>query len=163
MTTPEMSVLAITPENTLLHVASATEVVAHLEAEVLGPGNGAAPSMDFFDGTGRTLSLVTDPETGAVTLQVDASQPDPEPLTRQLVVDRIDSFLAQAQVVLTQELLHGTTPGLERVPRVQGDLTDVLATLAEAEGPLPVIPQPGTNTLFNAGSPLHNLGHRVFG
>lgn len=166
MTTPELPVLAITPNNKLLHVAPAAQMVTHLGGEAIGPGSGGGvPQMEFFDNTGRTLSLVIDPETGAVTLQVDASQPDPEPLTRQLLVDRIDSFLAQIQVLLTQDLINGLRPGLTRVPRVQGDLVEVLVTLATADplpgSPPPVNQPPGTVNGSNFGSPLHNFGHRL--
>ena len=90
-----------------------------------------------------------------MTLEADTTAAEPTDLDRQLLLDRIDAFLARVQVELTRDLLLGIDPEHRRVPRITGDLRDVMVGLA-AVMTVPVsIVQPDSRSW------VHNLGHRL--
>jgi hypothetical protein len=151
-------VVAITADDTLLHIASPDDVLDHLGQEAGNPGVAVdSQTWQFYSANGVALVQATDPATGAVTLVADTSAAEPTDLDRQLLLDRIDAFLARVQVELTRDLLLGIDPEHRRVPRISGDLRDVVVGLA-ALMTVPVsIVQPDSRSW------IHNLGHRLRG
>lgn len=148
-------VVALTVDDTLLHIAPAAEVLAHLADEAGRPGALDARMWQFFATDGTALVQVTDPVTGAVTLGPDPAATAPEELDRRLLLDRIDSFLARVQVELTRDLLTGIASPHRRVPRLDGDLPDVVTGLAA------VLTVPTSVTQPDSRDWVHNLGHRL--
>ena len=155
---PAEPVVAITADDTLLHIASPGDVLDHLGQEAGHPGAAVDPqTWQFYSATGAVLVQVTDQVTGVVTFEADATAAEPTDLDRQLLLDRIDAFLARVQVELTRDLLLGIDPEHRRVPRITGDLRDVVVGLA-AVMTVPVsIVQPDSRSW------IHNLGHRLRG
>lgn len=157
MTEPEPPVLAITAENDLMHIAPAAAMLEHIDGEATeaGPAGDPVPVYEFYDLTGRPLQLVT-AASGGQSLEPVPGAPDPTPLGRQLLVDRIDLVMARTQVVLSTDLANGVAADGARVPRVQGDLREVVTALAavvtfdDDSGPRP-------------GNWVHNMKHRIFG
>jgi hypothetical protein len=147
-------IVAITVDDTLLHVAPAGDVLPHLAAEAGRPGVLDPLVWEFFAKDGTVLAQHTDPGTGAVTLEPDPAFPAPEELDRRLLLDRIDSFLARVQVVLTRDLQTGIAAEHVRVPRLTGDLPDVVTGLAAVMTVPRSIVQPDSRNW------IHNLGHR---
>lgn len=147
-------VVAITVDDTLLHIAPAAEVLAHLADEAGHPGALDPQLWEFFAADGTVLTQETDPGTGAVTLAPDTSLAAPADLDRRLLLDRIDSFLAKVQVLLTRDLQTGVAAEHTRVPRLSGDLPDVVAGLAA------VLTVPKSVVQPDSRDWVHNLGHR---
>ena len=148
-------VVALTVDDSLLHVAPAAEVLSHLLAEA-GPNGSLDPSQwEFFGRDGTMLALEADPATGAPTLVENAAAGEPSDLDRRLLLDRIDAFLARAQVTLTRELQIGVSSVHRRVPRLTGDLPDVVAGLALLMSLPESVNQPHSRNW------VHNLGHRL--
>jgi hypothetical protein len=143
-------VVALTDRDLLLHVAPAAEVVTHVVAEADVP----LGDWTFFDGVGLPLTAETD-DSGVLVGFVETSPGVvPSASDKQLLVDRLHSFLARAQVRLDAEnAAAGGTPAHVRVPRVDGDLPDVITAL-NAVMRLPTS-QPDVRDW------LHNLGHRL--
>jgi hypothetical protein len=156
-TPPAAPVVAITVDDDLLHIAAPTEVLAHLADEAGGPGAVDPLTWEFFAADGTVLSQVTDQATARVTLEPDPEATPPTDLDRQLLLDRIDAFLARAQVQLDRDLQTGMVAEHRRVPRLSGDLPDVVAGLAA------VLHVPVTITQPDSRSWVHNLGHRLRG
>ncbi len=147
-------VLAITPQDNLLHVGTAAALLGHLHEEDL--------DLEFYDATGQRLRPVKDAATG----KTDGLVPDPEAgspgaADRQLLIDRIDVFQARVQVVLDRRMAEGyydpDPPPWVRAPRVDGELKEMLLALDALDGSLPDPTEP------DPGSPLHNLWHATFG
>jgi hypothetical protein len=147
-------IVAITVDDTLLHIAPADDVLAHLAAEAGRPGALDPQVWEFFAKDGTVLTQQTDPGTGAVTLEPDPAFPTPAELDRRLPLDRMDSFLARAQVLLTRDLQTGIAAEHVRVPRLTGDLPDVVTGLAAVMTVPKSIAQPDSRDW------IHNLGHR---
>lgn len=146
----EPPVVAITDHDLLLHIAPAGEVVAHVTTvpEV------ALADWSFFDATGHPLTAQTDDEDVLVGFAPTSPGVDPTAAEKQLLIDRIDSFLARAQVQLDAENVQaGPDPEHVRVPRVTGDLPDVITGLAA------IMTVPGPQP--DVRDWLHNLGHRL--
>ena len=156
-TPPAAPVVAITVDDDLLHIAPPTEVLAHLADEAGGPAAVDPLTWEFFAADGTVLSQVTDQATAAVRLESDPEATPPTDLDRQLLLDRIDAFLARAQVQLDRDLQTGMVAEHRRVPRLSGDLPDVVAGLAA------VLHVPVTITQPDSRSWVHNLGHRLRG
>jgi hypothetical protein len=154
---PAAPVVAITVDDDLLHIAPPTEVLAHLADEAGGPGALDPLTWEFFAADGTVLSQVTDQATAGVRLEPDPEATPPTELDRQLLLDRIDAFLARAQVQLDRDLQTGMVAEHRRVPRLSGDLPDVVAGLAA------VLHVPVTITQPDSRSWVHNLGHRLRG
>lgn len=157
MTEHEHPVVAITTTNQLLHIAPAAAVLEHIDDEAKGVPPEDLPKWDFYSATGNVLLRATDPETGHSRLDPDPSAEDPTALDQQLLVDRIDAFLAAVQVEATRDLLSGIEPVHVRTPRAVGDLPDVVVGLAAVMSMPDNISQPDVRDW------LHNLGHRLFG
>ena len=153
---PADPIVAITADDTLLHIAPPADVLDHLGQEAGSPGAAVDPQIwQFYRADGVALVQVTDPGTSVVTLEADTTAAEPTDLDRQLLLDRIDAFLARVQVELTRDLLLGIDPEHRRVPRITGDLRDVVVGLA-AVMTVPVsIVQPDSRSW------IHNLGHRL--
>ncbi|WFG43617.1 hypothetical protein [Pseudonocardia alni] len=149
-------VLAITPDDSLLHVGTPAALLTHLGDEADG-GDGQGPPFEFYDRTGRRLSVAPDAAGGA---SLTADGPAPTDADRDLLLARIDVFQAAVARLLAHDVATGIAAGDPsarlRAPWVRGELPDVLDTLAVLGG----LPDP---TEPNAGTPLHNLWHRVFG
>lgn len=146
-------IVALTVDDRLLHIAPAAEVLTHLQQEA-GPNVALDPSTwNFFRKDGIPLVLQTDSTTGGATLVEDTTKPPPEDLDRQLVLDRIDLFLARVQVVLDRELKKGISSTHTRVPRLTGDLPDVVTGLAA------VMTVPQSTSQPHIRDFVHNLGH----
>jgi len=154
---PATPVVAITVDDDLLHIAAPTDVLAHLADEAGGPGVVDSLTWEFFAADGTVLSQVTDQATAKVTLEPDPEATPPTDLDRQLLLDRIDAFLSRAQVQLDRDLQTGMVAEHRRVPRLSGDLPDVVAGLAA------VLHVPVTITQPDSRSWVHNLGHRLRG
>ena len=148
-------IVALTVDDTLLHIAPAAEVLAHLADEAGQPGALDPGTWQFFAKDGTPLHQVTDPVTEVVTLEPDAAAAPPEELDRTLLLDRIDVFLARVQVELTRDLLAGVDPVHRRVPRFTGDLPDVVTGLAA------VLTVPVSVVQPHSKNWVHNLGHRL--
>lgn len=151
---PPVPIVAITVDDTLLHIASADDVLAHLAAEAGRAGALDPLVWEFFAKDGTVLTQHTDAGTGAVTLEPDPALPAPAELDRRLLLDRIDSFLARVQVLLTRDLQTGIAAQHVRVPRLTGDLPDVVTGLAAVMTVPKSIAQPDSRDW------IHNLGHR---
>lgn len=151
MTEPDKPVVAITTTNGLLHIAPAADVLAHIDREQEDVPEAQRPTWDFYSATGRPLkrqdgALVPDPDGKA-----------PTAIRKQLLVDRIDAFLAAAQAELTKDLESGANLKHRRTPRAVGDLPDVVTALAA------VMALPDGPSEPDSRDWLHNLGHRIFG
>lgn len=157
MTEPEKPVVAITKGNELLHIALAADVLGHIHDEEKTVPPAGRPAWDFYTATGEVLVRTTDPATGQPRLDPDPTADDPTALDRQLLVDRIDAFLAAVQVEATKDLLTGIEPEHVRTPRAVGDLPDVVVGLAAVMTPHAIFSQPDVRDW------IHNLGHRIFG
>lgn len=157
MTEPETPVVAITDDDQLLHIAPADDVLAHIHTEEQTVPPADRPAWDFYTATGQVLVRTTDPATGEQRLEPDATADPPTALDRQLLVDRIDAFLAAVQVEATRDLLSGVETDHVRTPRAVGDLPDVVIGLAAVMSPHAVFTQPDVRDW------IHNLGHRIFG
>jgi len=156
-TPPAAPVVAITVDDDLLHIAQPAEVLAHLADEAGGPGAVDPSTWEFFAADGTVLSQVTDQSTAKVTLEPDPEATPPTDLDRQLLLDRIDAFLARVQVQLDRDLQTGMVAEHRRVPRLSGELPDVVAGLAA------VLLVPVTITQPDSRNWVHNLGHRLRG
>jgi hypothetical protein len=156
-TPPAAPVVAITVDDDLLHIAPPAEVLAHLADEAGGPGAVDPLTWEFFAADGTVLSKVTDQATARTTLEPDAEATPPTDLDRQLLVDRIDAFLARVQVQLDRDLQTGMVAEHRRVPRLSGELPEVVAGLAA------VLQVPVTITQPDSRNWVHNLGHRLRG
>lgn len=157
MTEPEKPVVAITRANELLHIAPAAEVLGHIGTEEANVPLADRPAWDFYTDTGKVLVRTDDPVTGDPRLDPDPAADDPTALDRQLLVDRIDAFLAAVQVETTRDLLTGIEPEHVRTPRAVGDLPDVVVGLAAVMSLNSVASQPDVRDW------IHNFGHRIFG
>lgn len=155
---PESLVLAITPTDDLFHVGPASLVLAHSaseEAAAQSVGD-PVPGYEYFDAEGARLDVVTDPGTGMRSVAPAGGAPAATEVGRRLLVDRLDVVQARTQAVLSRDLADGVAVGHVRVPRVQGDLPEVLAALAALEE-WRAIDDP------DPGSWVHNMRHRIFG
>ena len=122
-----------------------------------GPVRSTRLTWEFFAADGTVLSQVTDQATAKVTLEPDPEATPPTDLDRQLLLDRIDAFLARVQVQLDRDLQTGMVAEHRRVPRLSGELPDVVAGLAA------VLQVPVTITQPDSRNWVHNLGHRLRG
>jgi hypothetical protein len=164
-------VLAITRDDTLLHVGSAGGVVAHLapvrgrpkaplrttrslftphavtlEAVEVSP----ARSIQLFDAAGVRLTIRSPLKNPTVA----AVQP-PDVLPEKYLLARISAVLDHMQAALDANPDLGKDGPLQHdsVPRPEGSLAEVLSQLAASFEPLD--PQ----TPSNRGNWLHNLAH----
>ncbi len=153
----EQPVVAITTTNHLLHIALAADVLAHIDAESANVPAAQLPTWNFYAATGRALVRRDDPATGTSRLVPDPAENAPTVKEKQLLVDRIDAFLAAAQVELSTDLLSGAQLKHRRTPRAVGDLPDVVTALAA------VMVLPDGPSQPDSRDWLHNLGHRIFG
>lgn len=135
----QQPVLAISKDDTAFHVGP-----PGLPSHLGEPGHVA--DLDYFDATGVPLERTED---GSLAPKPGVTPPDD--LDRQILVDRVAAVLAHRQVQLDHRvrdaLIAGTTPPTpRRLPRVDGQLADVLATIAELAGTLPSAfdPNPGS-------------------
>lgn len=139
-------VLAIADDDRILHVGPAFTVLDHVRE-----GTDPPPAdLEFYDSSARRLAVV------GGDLAVDPSGPAPD---AQLLLDRIDVVQARMQVALDRQPLVPDTPGdrvMTRLPRVSGELPEVLAVLAFLNGDLPAVTDP------NSGPPWHQVAH-MFG
>lgn len=147
-------VVALTVNDSLLHIAPVAEVLDHLTEEAGSPEAVDPGVWEFFTKDGTVLTLGADPGTGALTLTAAAEAAPPSDLDRQLVLDRIDAFLARVQVKQTRNLVRGEEADHRRVPRLTGDLPDVVVGLAAV---LTVSADPDPHST----NWVHNLGHRI--
>lgn len=136
-------VLAIAADDRIMHVGPGFTVLDHLRE-----GTDPPPAdLEFYDSAARRLAVV------GGDLAVDHSAPAPD---AQLLLDRIDVVQARMQVALDRQPLVPDTPGdrvLTRLPRVSGELPEVLAVLAFLNGDLPAASDP------NSGPPWHMIAH----
>jgi hypothetical protein len=139
-------VLAIADDDRILHVGPAFTVLDHVRE-----GTDPPPAdLEFYDYSARRLTVV------GGDLAVDHSAPAPD---AQLLLDRIDVVQARMQVALDRQPLVPDTPGdrvMTRLPRVSGELPEVLQVLAFLNGDLPAVSDP------NSGPPWHQVAH-LFG
>lgn len=142
-------VMAISTDNRRMHVGRGLSVVAHL----LDDG-GIPEDMQLFDETGQELAL--DRSGNDVVAVGDA----PDDTTRRVLTHRIDTVQAHIQLLLTENPLEATPaspiqPTL--LPRVSGELRDVMRTLAWLTGDL------GLHTSPSPGDTWHKIWYHVPG
>lgn len=139
-------VLAIAADDRLLHAGQAFTVLDHVRQ-----GTDPVPAdLEFYDAQGRRLTVV------GGDLAVDTGAPA---VDEQLLLDRIDVVQARMQVALDRQPLVPATQGervMTRLPRVSGELPEVVALLAFLNGDLPAVNDP------NSGPPWHQVAH-LFG
>jgi hypothetical protein len=165
MTSPDSLLLAITPANSLVHVARAAELLEHVVDEdvVVEDAGGQALDWEFYDIVG-IKQVVTRNDEGRATGFEPAGQ-DLGPKFREFLVDRIMVFQAKVQVLLDRQHADGRwvddlaagDPFVRfRAPVVTGELADVLTALEVLGASKP----PGQP---DRGSWLHNAWHAVVG
>jgi hypothetical protein len=156
MTEPEPErVLAITEDNTLMHVAAPAALLVHVDAEN-DPASGDPPiEYEFYDPDGTRLVRV-DSEEGAY-FETSPTAAEPTAAARQLLVDRTDLILARAQVIRDEQVMNSPQPPTDnlRVPRVTGELPEVLRALEAIFA--------STETAPHGADWVHNVIHRIFG
>ncbi|HEY5845437.1 MAG TPA: hypothetical protein VIT42_01485 [Microlunatus sp.] len=168
----ELLVLAIAHDDTLLHVGSAAEVLAHLAPSIPGrpqssssTGSHAftlpagtrisvkstpAISLQLFDSRGVRLTIHSPRKHPAV-----AAVFPPDTVPERVLLARISAVLDHMQKALDANPDLGKDGRIQHdsVPRPDGSLIDVLTQLAALFEPLdPRIPT-------NRGNWLHNLAH----
>lgn len=136
-------VLAIAEDDGLMHVGPGFAVLDHIRLGTEPP----PADLEFYDESGRRLTVV------GADLVVDPSATPPD---ETLLLDRIDVVQARMQVALDRQPLIPDTPGdrvITRLPRVTGELPEVLQVLAFLNGDLPAKDDP------DSGPPWHMVAH----
>lgn len=136
-------VLAIATDDRIMHVGPAFTVLDHVRE-----GTDPPPAdLEFYDASARRLTVV------GGDLAVDHATPA---LDERFLLDRIDVVQARMQVALDRHPLVPDTEGdrvLTRLPRVSGELPEVLTLLAVLNGDLPAVSDP------DPGPPWHLIAH----
>ena len=117
------NVVAISADNTRLHVGSVDRILTHLEIDQNGLTLATSAVYEMYDGTGNELML-NPTSDGAALFQADAERT----IDEQLLLDRINLALAYMQVAVHTHEFEDMRS--YRVPVVYGELPDVLAALA---------------------------------
>jgi hypothetical protein len=167
MANPDPLILAITPTNSLVHVARAPALLEHVVDETVAvEGRGEqAPDWEFYDTTGIRQVITRGEDGRAVGFEPAEQAVDPGPKVREALVDRILVFQAMVQVVLDRrhaegfydaDIAAGDPHVRFRAPVVSGELGDVLAALEVLGASKP----PGQP---DPGSWLHRAWHAVVG
>ena len=130
-------VLAISSDNTFLHVDELGSLIGHLHrhAEESAAPSAAAHTHDervvqFFDAMGYRLLPKLNPDLQLVGFTVSAD----DPMSAELLLARIGEALDAAQARLDADPELGnqqSLPAATAVPRPTGSLADVLGSLAE--------------------------------
>lgn len=139
----ETIVLAIATDDRIMHVGPAFALLDHVRE-----GTDPPPAdLEFYDASARRLAVV------GGDLAVDHATPA---LDERFLLDRIDVVQARMQVALDRHPLVPDTEGdrvITRLPRVSGELPEVLDVLAFLGGDLPAANDP------SSGPPWHMVAH----
>ncbi|MFY1635067.1 hypothetical protein ACN27F_17635 [Solwaraspora sp. WMMB335] len=121
VTSDDVPILVIASDDTFAHVYPS---LAELLAE---PGNGGkfGGAVEFFDGTGRRLAAVFDPEWHLIDLRACADPGDPVTLQRRLqaVRDHVEWYLRTYPDIVTRARLT-IEQAVACLPQLGDDLHD---------------------------------------
>jgi len=144
----EEQYVAISADDSFLHVGRANDLLPHLDSETL-------TKIEIYDSRGRLMRIVKSAGEKPSLAPIDDGEPGPS--DKQLLLDRISSALACIQVRVDRS----KDPQLkgQRVPVVLSDLKVVLAALSASaffELPPAGAGEAGVDT---RGTPAHEATH----